>query len=224
MVPNLNTNSEHQMTCSPPPSPEIAARHGFQSKLSKEEINRLPLRRCELPIHLISEREHVGAALRKLKRERVLGFDTETRPAFRKGESHMPALLQLATATEVFLFQIKATGLTPGLATLLADTERIKVGVGLDHEIATLKKLGDFEPAGFEELGPLADQVGVEANGLRSLAACVLGIRISKSAQRSNWARAQLTQEQIRYAATDAWVSREIHQRLMVAINSSQAN
>jgi ribonuclease D len=191
--------------------------------MTKEEINDLPLRRYEGPIHLVTDASELAQALREIRKEPVLGFDTETRAAFRKGQSYLPSLMQIGTTDAVYLIQISATGITKPLTTILADPERLKVGVGLDHEIVTLRKMADFEPAGFVELGPIADKVGVEANGLRNLAACVLGIRISKQAKTSNWAKPQLTEEQIFYAATDAWVSREIHVRLMQALNGNAA-
>jgi ribonuclease D len=149
--------------------------------------------------------------MRKLAGHTLLGFDTETRPAYKKGVSYPPALLQLATNKEVFIFQVKRLGLAKPLRDILADPTFIKSGVGLDYDIRELKKLGRFKAAGFMDLSDIAKQAGIKNHGLRGLAAVLLGIRIAKGAQTSNWARDVLTPKQIQYAATDAWVGRRLY-------------
>ena len=149
--------------------------------------------------------------MRKLAGHTLLGFDTETRPAYKKGESYLPSLLQLASANEVFIFQLKHLGLAKPLRKILADPSIIKAGVSLDYDIRELKKLSHFKAAGFIDLSDLAKQAGIKNHGLRGLAAVLLGIRISKGAQTSNWSRDMLTRQQIQYAATDAWVGRRLY-------------
>lgn len=179
--------------------------------ISKAEINQLPLNQFRGPIHLICTIEEAERAAEKLKTEALLGFDTETRPAFRVGESYLPSLLQLASATEVFLFQIGKTGLTPGIRHLLSCPDILKTGVSIKDDVSGLRKIADFPPAGFCELATFAKKAKIKNLGLRGMAALLLGFRISKREQVSNWARSELSGSQITYAATDAWLGREIY-------------
>ncbi len=182
--------------------------------MGREEINRLPVGRYRGPVVLVASPGKARSALRALRRERVLGFDTETRAAFRKGESYPPALVQLAAADAVYLFRLSHLKGLAGLAPILSDAGTVKAGVALERDLAELREVKRFRPAGFAELGKLSDARGIAANGLRGLAACVLGLRITKGAQRSNWARARLSDKQVQYAANDAWACREIYLRL----------
>ena len=179
--------------------------------ITKDEINRLPMKQYEGPVHLIRTPDEADKAAGKLKKESLLGFDTETRPTFRVGEYYQPSLLQLATVNEVFLFQIKLTGLTKGLREILSGPDIIKTGVSIRSDVSELRKLAVFEPAGFVELATCAKQAHIKNLGLRGLAALLLGFRVSKREQTSNWAKNELTESQIRYAATDAWLGREIY-------------
>ncbi len=183
--------------------------------MSKEEINTFPIRKWDGPVHVISSRGQLAAAVKNLSREAVLGFDTETRPAFKKGQKYLPSLLQLAGENSVYLFQLQHLGLGEPLIALLADPAIIKTGVSLGHDLRELKKLAPFNQAGFVGLGKLSKEKGIQNHGLRGLAAVVLQLRISKSAQTSNWARDELTRSQVRYAATDAWVGRELYLKLL---------
>lgn len=163
------------------------------------------------PIHLCRTPEEAEQAVQKLKNEPLLGFDTETRPAFRKGESYDPSLLQLATGTEVYLFQIQQTGLIPGLLAILANPDIIKAGVAIDRDVNELCAMADFEPDGFVELADFAKKAQIKNLGLRGLTAILFGFRISKKEQVSNWARQDLTPSQKTYAATDAWLGHKIY-------------
>lgn len=185
----------------------------FPKKLhiSKAEINELPMRQYDGPIRLCRTPEEAEAAVEQLKKESLLGFDTETRPAFRKGESYDPSLLQLATADTVYLFQIQRTGLTQGLLDILADRDILKAGVAIDRDVNELQAMADFEPDGFVELADPAKEAQIKNLGLRGMTALLFGFRISKKEQVSNWARNELTQSQQTYAATDAWLGRKIY-------------
>jgi ribonuclease D len=179
--------------------------------ITKDKINRLPMKQYEGPIHLIRTLEDAERAAEELKKETLLGFDTETRPTFRIGEYYQPSLLQLATEKEVFLFQLKLTGLTRGLCEVLSSSDILKAGVSIKDDLSELRKLTAFEPAGFVELATHAKQAHIKNLGLRGMAALLLGFRISKREQTSNWAKNELTESQLRYAATDAWLGREIY-------------
>jgi len=181
-----------------------------QQKLSREDINEFPLRSYDGPIRLISETEHVAEACVRLSRERVIGFDTETRPAFRKGQSFLPSLLQLAGSKCVYLFQLPRISLCEPLQALLADETIIKSGVAVRDDIKGLQQHSFFEDAGFVDLSKISAGHGFLTRGLRNMSANFLGFRIGKGAQRSNWGKTSLTQKQQIYAATDAWVSRDL--------------
>ncbi|MGI6656623.1 MAG: 3'-5' exonuclease [Desulfobulbus sp.] len=194
------------------PRPAVAA--DLPKRIDKEAINLLPQARWTGPVCLPESSDEAEQAIKRLHRETLLGFDTETRPAFRRGQSFLPSLVQLAAPDEVVLFQLSRTGLPPGLLALLADPAVLKVGVALRNDLAGLCELAPFTPGGFVDLAPMARRKGLRNQGLRPLAALLLGVRISKSAQTSNWAAPELTPGQIDYAATDAWIGREIYQAL----------
>ncbi len=183
-------------------------------RMQKDEINERPIRRYEGKIHLIRSASELPAAVSQLEKESILGFDTETRPAYRKGESYPPALLQLAGENEVYIFQLRFTGLPGPLLGILANPNIIKAGVSLNYDIRELRNMAQFEPGGFVDIGELAKKNGIQNHGLRGLAAVLLGFRISKSAKTTNWDRSELMQGQILYAATDAWVGRELYKEM----------
>jgi len=182
----------------------------IQPGLSKLEINLLPLKKYEGPVEIVACDERLEAVLPELNAERVLGFDIEVRPAFKSGDHFPPALVQLAGRKKVFLIQLKKLHSLKLLARLFADARLAKVGVAVDGDVEKLHEVMKFTPAGFIELGKMADKAGIKSNGVRTLAAQLLGFRISKGAQTSNWERSELTPAQVLYAATDAWVCREI--------------
>ncbi len=190
---------------------KLAQQHPFKRKLSKEEINKLPLRHYSGKIHLISSHAQLKLVMNDLNKESIFGFDTETKPSFQKGVTYLPSLLQLASRDSVYLFQLRRLRFPKGLMKILANPNVSKVGVALEHDIKKLKEVFYFKEAGFVDLRKVAINIGLEKTGLRNLAANLLGLRISKNAQLSNWARDRLSPAQMTYAATDAWISRELY-------------
>ena len=191
-------------------------------QITKAEINELPVIAWEGPIKVLEDESSMAAAAEKLLDETHLGFDTETRPTFKKGQYYPPALIQLATSEMVYLFRIcKTKTLTP-LLPVLQSEEILKTGVAIGDDVKELRAMESFEPGGFVEIADLTCQLGYQNKGLRALAALLMHGRISKAAQVSNWARPELDRKQIRYAATDAWISREIYVRATAEVVESQ--
>jgi len=188
-------------------------------RLTKEQINAHPIKKYEGRIHLIRRSEQIEPAVRQLEKEKVLGFDTETRPTFQVGQSYPPAVLQLVGEQAAYIFQLRHCRLSQALCRLLANPKIIKAGVACDRDVQELTKLASFKPAGFVDVGELAKQAGYPNHGLRGLATMLLGFRVSKHSQTSNWANEILTRAQIEYAATDAWVGRELYQKLRLLGN-----
>ncbi|MAE15931.1 MAG: histidine kinase [Deltaproteobacteria bacterium] len=182
----------------------------FPERISKELLHDLPLLAFEGPIQVLTDSKEARRVARRLMHEPVLGFDTETRPSFRKGEEYEVALLQLATRDECFLFRLNHLSLPDYLQRLLASPNSIKIGVALRDDIRALRRLNDFNPQGFVDLSEIGRQLGIVTVGLRNLAAILLKVRISKKAQLSNWERPKLDTTQQSYAATDAWICVEM--------------
>jgi len=185
----------------------------YRRALSREEINALPICRYEGRVCLVASPRELERAAAELLQERVIGFDTETRPAFRVGEHHPPALVQAAGAQTVYLFSLRAREVLPLVAALLASRSTHKAGVGLADDVRALQRLVHFEAQALVDLGAIARRQGLEKSSVRALAALFLGIRVPKGSKTSNWAAARLSAQQITYAATDAWVCRALYLR-----------
>jgi ribonuclease D len=184
-------------------------------KISKEEINELALGQFEGEIFLIEDLDDVEEVADFLSQHPIIGFDTETKPAFKKGVINQVSLLQLSTPSQAFLFRTHKTGFPDLIRNVLEKEHIIKVGAAVHDDIKGLAKLTDsFYPNSFFDLNDELKKVGFENVGVRNLCAMVLNMRISKSEQVSNWEAVKLTQKQQRYAATDAWACLEIYKKL----------
>ncbi len=184
-----------------------------QKSITKAEINELPMIAWEGRVEILDTIEDMEKVVDLLKHETHLGFDTETRPSFKKGEYYPPALIQLGTAECVYLFRISATETFAPLLPILESPDILKTGVAIKDDVKELRAMEEFTPDGFVEVAELTTKLGYTNKGLRALAALMLKGRISKAAQVSNWARKELEEKQIKYAATDAWISRELYQK-----------
>lgn len=183
----------------------------FSESISDDELRRLPLLQFEGKVTLVDNMDRFYRAMADIGKPVVLGFDTETRPSFKKGRRYQVALLQLADADRAWLFRLNMIGLPPELAGLLSDRGIIKTGVAIRDDIKALRALTHFEPHGFTDLQNMVSDHGIKELGLKKLTAIVLGYSISKSQQVSNWEAPALTEPQQLYAATDAWVCRRIY-------------
>jgi len=183
--------------------------------ISKEELNELPIQGFEGNTVVIEYACDVQKIIPVLKNQSTLGFDTETRPTFKKGRKNTVALLQLSTPDTAFVIRLNKMGLPNEIIDILADPNILKAGVAIKDDIIGLRELSDFKPGGFVELQEKVKEFKIENFGLKKLSGLLLGFRISKAQQTSNWEAEELTPAQIKYAATDAWVSLEIYNRLM---------
>lgn len=188
---------------------------GPTTTISRDALMALPLYTHTGPIHLIRDPDQVPAALEALWQESLLGFDIETKPSFTRGVVHPPALVQLAGARDCYVFQLNHLNRLEGLKDLFSAPHPRKVGTAIRDDLKKLREFDPFEPAGFIEIADLCRDTGIGQTGLRPLAGLLMGIRVSKREQRSNWGRDTLTPSQVAYAATDAWISREVYLRLL---------
>jgi len=183
--------------------------------ITPEELNELPIGGWEGETILIDKPEDVAPAIQAISKETIIGIDTETRPAFKKGVVYKISLIQIATRDCVYLFRINLVGLSSGLIKIFESEEIMKVGIDLHYDINHLQHTKRFTALNVIELNSYCKQKGFLVMGLRKLSAIILGIRISKRQQTSNWEAEFYTPAQIRYAATDAWACRALFVRLM---------
>ncbi|MBQ2112980.1 MAG: 3'-5' exonuclease domain-containing protein 2 [Bacteroidales bacterium] len=155
-------------------------------------------------------------AINYLRAQKVIGFDTETRPCFAPNQPRYGvSLLQLSGPGKAFLFRVKNMGMHRRLCNLLADKRIIKVGAAIHDDIRGLQKLREFQPGGFVDLQKIVCEYGIRDKSVKKMSAIILGFRISKTQQLSNWEAETLSESQCKYAATDAWVCREMYLKLM---------
>lgn len=186
----------------------------YQSKIEKSDISALPP--CDITgeIIVIDRSEDVAAAIEDLKQCPLIGFDTETRPSFRRGESNTISLLQLATEKRAYLFRLKKIGPNQLLKDLLESNDYLKVGLSVHDDFHSLNHWMPCRPNNFIELQRYVKAFGIEEMSLQKIYAIVFHRRISKRQQLSNWEAEELTPAQQQYAAIDAWACRNIYYEL----------
>lgn len=187
----------------------------YKDAISKEELDELPFYSFDKEIVIVDSKEKAREAADYLSGFPYLGFDTETRPSFKKGQINQVALLQLSTDEKAYLFRLNRHELSRRVVAILADQNIKKAGVAIRDDIKVLQAKSKFVPAGFVELQDEAKKRGIENFSLKKLAGIVLGLRISKAQQLSNWEADELAEPQQRYAATDAWLSYKIYEHFI---------
>lgn len=189
----------------------------FKSSITPEELSGLDYISFPGEIYVIDEEgADYDYALSYLRRQKLIGFDTETRPCFSASHPrHEVALLQLSGEREAFLFRTNLLGMKQEMCDILADPGIIKVGAAVLDDIRGLQRYTDFEPASFIDLQKIVDEWGIKDKSVKKMSAIVLGEKVSKGQQLSNWEAEVLSEPQLMYAATDAWVCREIYNKLM---------
>ena len=186
----------------------------FVSEISNEKLRELPLAQFEGKIHVVEHSAVAELVAARLKSFPVLGFDTETRPSFAKGKINRVALLQLATANEAYLFRLCKMDMPQKLMEVLSDPNILKIGAAIRNDIDVLRRSVKLKPDGFIDLQNMMHKFDIKDIGLAKMAGIILGVRISKSQQLSNWENRELTIAQQRYAATDAWICNIIYEKL----------
>jgi ribonuclease D len=186
----------------------------------KENITVEELAECELSwfkgeIVLVDDLKTFYEVFPRLLGSDLLGFDTETRPTFKKGRKNSVSLIQLSTGKLACLFRINKIGMPDELIDLLSDPSVTKAGVAVHDDIRFLKGIKKFSPDGFIDLQNFVKDFGIKSSGLKKLTAIILGFRISKRQQVTDWEAEQLTEAQLIYAATDAWVCHQIYNKLI---------
>lgn len=189
----------------------------YKESVGPEDIQKLEYASFPGKITVI---DSVGAefnrAIAYLRSQKIIGFDTETRPTFAPSQPRYGvALLQLSGPEKAFLFRVNSIGMHRRLCNLLSNTKIIKVGAAIHDDIRGLQKKRDFVPGGFVDLQKIVWEWGIRDKSVKKMAAIILGIRISKTQQLSNWEAETLSEAQCKYAATDAWVCREMYIHLM---------
>ncbi len=165
-------------------------------------------------INVIESEEDCDEAVRLLSKESVIGFDTEAKPAFNKGEYNHTALVQLSTLDEAYLFRLNKMGYPRSLSNLFENESILKLGISITDDLKDLQKVRKFRPESFVDMNDVARDLGVVHMGVKKLAAIFLDARISKNQQVSNWENETLSPAQLKYAATDAWICLAIHDEL----------
>lgn len=192
----------------------------YQISITPEELEKLPRAAFKGQIEVIDNLDdgRFEQAVRYLQRQQIIGFDTESRPTFSPDQPHYgTSLLQLSGAEKAFLFRIKHIGIPEQICRILASPDILKIGAAVADDVRGLQRYHGFKPAGFVDLQKIAWEYGIKEKGVKKMAAIILGVRISKTQQLSNWEAERLSESQQLYAATDAWVCREMYQELQKA-------
>lgn len=188
----------------------------FRSKISNEEVAALDAIQCDGEIVIVDTEASLEAACGDLAEQKLLGFDTETRPSFRAGVTNKVALLQLSTYERCYLIRLCRVKMSNKLLSILQRSDIIKIGADVAGDLRALVKLRSFTPRGFVDLQSEVVRFGIEDKSLRKMSGIVLGKRVSKAQRLSNWEAQSFTNQQKMYAATDAWVCLKIYDRLNV--------
>lgn len=194
----------------------------FQKKIDKDQIKQYPTRFYDGKIVIVNTLESFLHVFPSILQCNICGIDTETLPSFKKGEKRHPvALLQIATEECVYLIRLIKFGYSKEITEFLENPAICKVGIGCADDFYALRLYGNIMPKNIIDLNVYCKQLGFESLGAKKLTALILGFNISKRQQTSNWENDTLTQAQIRYAATDAWVCRQIYLKLNEALKNS---
>lgn len=182
--------------------------------IPKEKLSDLPTVNFLGKISVIDNKDAADSALHFLSNYNIVGFDTETRPSFRKGKRYNVSLIQISTINHCFLFRINKLGFFDGLKRFIENENILKVGLSLKDDFNVLRKIADFTPKGFIELQDFVKQYSISDASLQKIYAIIFNERISKSQRLSNWEAEVLSSSQQNYASIDAWACLRIYRHL----------
>lgn len=187
----------------------------FKTKITKDEVNQMPVVIFEGKITLVDDLSKIRPAIEELRKNAVVGIDTETKPAFTRGTHHKVSLVQISSLDHCFLFRLNKIDFPAALAEFLADEKIKKIGLSLRDDLNGLNKHHAFKPANCVDIQTIIQSYGILELGLQKIYAILFGKKISKAQRLTNWENPELTEPQQRYAATDAWASLQIYLQLM---------
>lgn len=182
--------------------------------IPKEKVSELPIVEFTGNIYVIDSMSKMNMAINALRKELVVGFDSETKPAFARGKLNKVALLQVSTFSECYLFRINKIGIPEKLKSFLEDKNIKKIGLSLNNDIIGLKRITDINPEGFIDLQKRVNEYAIVDMSLQRIYAIIFGKKISKSQRLTNWEAPTLTTAQQKYAALDAFSCLEIYDHL----------
>jgi ribonuclease D len=183
-------------------------------RITKEEISVLAAEEFPGCIYVADKPDAVNKSVDYLSQFKMLGFDTETRPTFKKGKMRKISLIQLSTKDSCFLFRLSENSFYPSLIALLSNPEIIKVGLSLKDDFSSIRRVINFEPQGFVDIQDMVSDYGIDDISLQKVYAILFGKKISKSQRLTNWEADQLSEAQKKYAALDAWACLKIYEKL----------
>ncbi|MDR0412579.1 MAG: 3'-5' exonuclease domain-containing protein 2 [Dysgonamonadaceae bacterium] len=186
----------------------------MEKTITKEEISLFPIEEFAGQIREVKTEEETKEAVDYLSKFEMLGFDTETRPCFRKGHANGVALIQLSTADTCFLFRLNKKDPSPALIRFLSDPKTLKIGLSLRDDFQSIRRKMKFMPEGFVDLQKIVLQHGIKDISLQKIYALLFNKRISKKQRLTNWEAEELTESQKKYAALDAWACLKIYEKL----------
>lgn len=189
----------------------------YKETITPEELEKLPVAEFDGEIFLVEgQNETYQMAIEYLGKQKIIGFDTETKPSFTANtKRNSVALLQLSGRDKAFIFRLHALGLPMELAAILSSSKVIKVGAAVNDDIKGLQRISKFTPKAFVDLQSIAANWGVLEKSVRKMAAIIIGVRVSKSQQLSNWESSELSNAQLNYAAIDAWICQKMYLKLL---------
>lgn len=187
----------------------------YKAKISKEEVNQMPVVVFGGKITLVDDLSKIYPAIQELRQHDLVGIDTETKPSFTRGMHHKVSLVQISTSDHCYLFRLNKIDFPAALAEFLADSKIKKIGLSLRDDFNGLNKHHRFKPENTVDIQTIARNYGILELGLQKIYAIMFGKKISKSQRLTNWESAELTEPQQRYAATDAWACLHIYQQMM---------
>ncbi len=212
MNPNRFIIAKKLLSLQPITTP-MANRTQYVVSIGKEAIAALPVKTYPAGIRVIDTQEQAREAISDLSQEKIVGFDTETRPSFRKGHLHKVALMQISTAECCYLFRLNKIGIDT-VKPFLENPEVLKIGLSVHDDFNALRRSGNLQPDGFIDLQQVVKKFDISDISLQKIYAIIFGERISKSQRLSNWEADRLSDAQQAYAALDAWACLHIYNHL----------